>query len=68
MATNENPLTRCAAAISQLRSGKIPARRVHSSQRPFLGHSKTSLAQRNGTTFGLNELEALHTAAHEAKG
>jgi hypothetical protein len=63
-----NQLTRCDAATSKLRSGRMSVRKVRSSQRRSRGRLKISLAHgRNGTSFGLNDLEALMTVAHEAK-
>ena len=48
------------AATSKPRSGRMPARRDRSSQRPSHGRSRISLgAWRNGTSFGLNDLEVL---------
>jgi hypothetical protein len=68
MATNNKKPThtlRCGnikAIIWQNISEKGPF-----SQRSFCGRSKISPAWRNGTSFGLNDLEALLTIAHEAK-
>ena len=66
--TTKNPVTLCDAAISRPQSGRTKARRDRSSattfSRPFKDQSG---AWRNGTSDGLNDLEALMNVALEAK-
>ena len=60
----KNPLTRCAAATSKQNVSENGPFFATIFSRPFKDQSGT---WRNGTSFGLNDLEALLTVAHEAK-
>jgi hypothetical protein len=71
MATNHSskrPATTLRCGNIKASSGRMPARTVRSSPRPFRDPFKDqSGAWHNGTSFGLNDLEALMNVAFEAK-
>jgi hypothetical protein len=66
--TTKNPLTRCVEATSRQRFGKNASQKgpfyATTFSRPFKDQSG---AWRNGTSFGLHDLEALMNVALEAK-